>query len=303
MSQLKPALIISVGIFLAAGIAVPSMGDDATIKEQVQAILVQRHPVDTDESWRALGPDAPPVIIGMYQQTTNTLYQIHLLQGLSAFSDNSEAADFLRSQSKSDTSVLRNAALGALGASQGEKALDTLSEALKNDDAQTRFAAAKAIHRIGGPRASQILDGYLKSEKVDWIANRVLADQPPATGLRAMAAPEAPPQAEDFAGEWSGFWIEPATRGKQPLVSLAVKASLRTVGKDKTLEGEITFAGGGRQFKLSPAKIESGRWKGTLRQTSPVRSNPVAEASEAELSRRILLLRVHSLGVNVVLSR
>jgi hypothetical protein len=299
-------------LLLASLLSQSTFGDTAAIRSQIQTILLQRHPADTDGWWRALGPDAPQVIIAMYGETTDTLHQIHLLQGLSAFQDDPAAVAFLDQQAKSGTGVIKNAALGALGACEGEKALDTLSDALKSDDPQTRFAAAKAIHRVGGARAGQILDAYFKSEKVSWISTRVMADVPQPRGLRALPPPERAPRADEFAGEWKGYWIEPGPKGA--LVSLPAKAVLRAQGK--SAEGELLVSEGARQFKLLPAPVESGQWRGSLQQTLPARDLPAPQAATAEVTRsgvpqgsreagalRVLVLRVPALGVTVVLSR
>lgn len=292
-------------LLLASLLAPCSFGDAAAIRGQIQGILMQHHPVDTTDWWRSLGSDAPAVIIEMYGETTNSLHQIHLLQGLSAFSDDPTAVAFLDTQSKSDTGVIRNAALGALGACEGEKALDTLSDALKSVDPQTRFAAAKAIHRVGGARAGQLLDTYFKSEKVSWISTRVMADVPMQRGLHVVALPEKAPQADEFAGEWKGFWVGPGPKGA--LVSLPVKATL--IAQGKSVEGELVL--GERRFKLMPARVEGGQWRGTLQQSSPVLSPPAPQDASAELTRsgapgevrRVIVVRVPALGTAVVLSK
>jgi hypothetical protein len=294
-------------IFLAALFAISlAQADEGAIRAQIQEVLVQRHPSESEDWWRGLGSETPGLIIGMYQSSNNTLHQIHLLQGLSAFHDDSRAAEFLRGETKSGTSVIRGAALGALGASQGEKALDTLALGLKNPDVQTRFAAAKAIHRLGGRAAKETLENYLKSERVDWISSRVLADERPV-GLkpvdRASPEPLKEPSPEDFAGSWKGYWIVPELGQKPEIVSAAATATIRVVGKEREIEGELTT--GGRHYSLGRAKLQAGRWQGQVEQTSPVRSRLAPVPGEMQVApfqkRFTLVLRVPSTGVTAVL--
>jgi hypothetical protein len=279
--------------------------DDGELKAEIQEVLMQRHSNDTEAWWRALGPEAPGVIITMYGETTNSLHKIHLLQGLSAFPDDAQAAAFLKGESKSSTSVIRGAALGALGASQGEKALDTLAEGLKNDDAQTRFAAAKAIRRIGTPSAMDVLNNYLKSEKVDWISKQVLADEKTQPALKPVdrGGQGMEPGIEDYMGSWKGFWISPNGAPQKPeLISMAATAKLRVFGKDRELDGEITLSG--KTFALRPAKLKNGHWNGMVQQTMPTRAIPAPNPGEMQLSRYkmgwTLVLRIPGTGETAV---
>jgi hypothetical protein len=274
----------------------------ASIQESIQEALVQRHPVDTPEWWRGLGPETPGVAIQMFQASTNELHRIHLLQGLSAFPDSAEAVAFLKEQTGSDASVIRNAAIGSLGASQGEKALGDLEGFLKHEDPQTRFAAARAIRRIPGERAQGALDDYLKGEKLSWIADRVKSEAPPAGGFRPIPASQVP-VAQDLEGEWKGFWIEFAKGSDSTLVSLPSVARV-SVPASGAIRGEIQIGGKGKRLLLDKGNFQSGQLRGTL--SDPKRpGNPVPVQAELvqQGTRRILLWHVPSWGSNSVMTR
>jgi hypothetical protein len=140
---------------------------------QIQTVISMRHPTDTGSWWKSLGPEAPHVIISMYQKTDTIYQQIRLLDAL-AWYDSSESALFLKQVvEKSKNQTIKDAALHSLVRSQGLKEKEYITDTLDHGSLESRISVAKALSEQNEPEASQIVERYLETEKVSWAASKV----------------------------------------------------------------------------------------------------------------------------------
>src|SRR5436305_8117694 len=119
MNKFSRPILLSLLLLMA----LPAGADSSTdaIQHQIESVLAQRHPTDTPEWWRSLGPPAPAVIISMYQNTSHIYHRLRLLGALAWF-DDPVAVDFLKKQAESSgDDVVVSAAIKSVGISQGAK--------------------------------------------------------------------------------------------------------------------------------------------------------------------------------------
>lgn len=180
------------------------------IEAQIQDVLMQRHPTDTAEWWRSLGPSTPKVVIRMYEKSSNAYHRLRLIQALGWFPEDAAAVDFLKSQAEStDESVVRLTAIKALGVSQGAKETEFIAKYLRHSDPQTRMAAALALQKMGDARAASIVDQYMKEEKASWIVSRLKGEYPVPTKTLSPVSSSEDRSHPEFFGAWSGYWLVP----------------------------------------------------------------------------------------------
>jgi hypothetical protein len=149
---LARSLIIALIFSNFHGVASAQTRTDAELEQAIQDVIIQRHPTDTPEWWRELGPEAPRVIIGMAEKAPRLYQRLRLVEALGWF-DDQRAVEYLKRQADSASNgVIRNAAVKAIGNSQGAKELEFVSKFLKHSDPQTRKAAAQAVHKINAPK-------------------------------------------------------------------------------------------------------------------------------------------------------
>lgn|GEM_PF-1684200 len=202
----------------------------AEIEQMVEEVLAERHPTDQREWWRSLGASAPQVIIGMYENSSHTYQRLRLLQGLGAF-DTPEAVQFLKRQAEEATDdVIRNASIRSIGISQGTKEIEFIAKFLKNSDPQTRYAAAEALRRLNDAKANEILDQYLKTEKLPWISQKLNGTLPRPTGILTPVASSEDRISSEFPGEWRGYWISPRGATEKGMKAEQVYLQIKTNG-------------------------------------------------------------------------
>lgn len=177
------------------------------MREKIEQVISQRHPTDTPDWWRSLGPDAPPLIIKMHQQTDHIYKQLRLLEALAWF-DDPEAQEFIRNQAmKTKNSVIRNAALRTLAYSQGARAIDFIEPFLKHSDDQTRLASAQALQIIlkneeissaDATNANDLLTEFQNTEPKKWVVDRLQEKYPVSQTERKT------PLVNFMVGKWNG---------------------------------------------------------------------------------------------------
>ncbi|HUP57176.1 MAG TPA: HEAT repeat domain-containing protein, partial [Bdellovibrionota bacterium] len=225
-----------------------------------------------------------------------------------AFPEDTTAVAFLTDEASSTKkSVIRVAAVQALGESQGEKVLEELGDYLKHPDPQTRFAAAKAIDRIGTEKSRSVLDEYLPGEKAAWIGARIKAERAPVpveapAGLEGLGA-------GDWVGEWKGHWIEPGPRPREDLRSVPV--TFKIAQAEAALQGEVTLTEPGaqaRRLQIQPGPVSAkGRWAGRISRVGKAGEKIPSYAFDALLEKQagrwVVLFRIPDLSVTAILGR
>lgn len=279
MASLALAAMVAGGIGLEGWGAPPK--SNAEIEAAIRGVLVQRHPTDTPEWWRGLGPNAPGVILSMSEKESRIYHRVRLVDALAWFPDDARAVEFLKRQAETtDEDAIRQAAVKSVGISQGAAELDFLSKQLAHPDPQTRLAAAQGLQRSEDPRARKALERYLSQEKADWIVRKLRSTQPeiPPGGLARVGSSrdieDGPKIDPVFAGEWKGFWIAPESAGRG-LVAKHATLQLREQG-GKRLVGELSVEiqglhvkGDGKAQKLQKVtlgalEVEQKRFTGTI---------------------------------------
>lgn len=199
------------------------------IEEAIRNQLVQRHPNDTPEWWRALGPAAPRVIMRMADASTDIYHRTRLIGALAWFGESAEVAEFLKKQAQeTEDTVIRNSALNSLGLSQGAAGVPVLESYLGDGNAQTRLAAARALQRIAKEdRAAKIaLDEYLAREKVPWVQSKLRGELPaPSKGLSEVSR-SGDRLSRKLEGSWQGFFVFSGA-GKETLKSVPARFLFR----------------------------------------------------------------------------
>ncbi len=201
---------------------------DREIEQAISQLLVERHPNDTPDWWRGLGPQAPRVIIAMAERADDLYQRVRLVAALAHFPENARAVEYLREQAESTPEpVLREKAVRAIGISQGPKELDFLGKFLAHPDPQTRLAAAEALRGMDDAAAEARLEEYLKTEKAPFIAQRVRREKVRARPMVPVAstADRANPA---FAGVWKGVLVHP--EGAEGMAARPVTLDIRIEG-------------------------------------------------------------------------
>lgn len=250
---MKPNLIFTLILGCWIGFS-PMLGafakTDAEIEEMIQEALMERHPQDTPDWWRGLGPRAPQVIIGLYEHSTHTYQRLRLLQGLGWF-DSPEVSDFLKRQAEhAADDVIRTTAIRSVGYSQGVKEADFIAKFLENSDPQMRYAAAETLRQMKDVRALELVEQYLKREKLAWISQKLKGVMPRPSGTLTPVATSEDRLSLEFQGEWQGYWITPRLPMEKGLNSVPIFGVIQMEG---TNELRATF-----QLKN---KMRTQRWK------------------------------------------
>lgn len=210
----------------------------AEIEAMIEDVLAERHPTDQPNWWRALGANAPQIIIGMYENSSHTYQRLRLLQGLGAF-DTPEAGQFLKRQAEEATDdVIRNTSIRSVGNSQGAKETEFIAKFLKNTDPQTRYAAAETLRRLNDARANEVLEQYLKTEKLPWISQKLNGILPRPTGTLTPVASSEDRISSEFPGEWRGYWITPRGATEKGMKAEQVYLQIKSDGPNE-LKAEL----------------------------------------------------------------
>ena len=147
---------------------------DAQIQEAIEQTLSIRHPKDTPQWWKSLGPSTPQVIVSMYQNDQSIYHRIRLLEALAWFPENTQSIELLKKEAGANSnSSLRETAIRSLGRSQGIKAHGFLEKSLQNKNPRVRAAAGEALSEISSASSSRILHQFLSQEKQGWVVKQI----------------------------------------------------------------------------------------------------------------------------------
>lgn len=126
--------------------------NESEVRRSIEATIDMRHPSETADWWRSLGPHAPRIIMEMVQAEKRTYQKIRLIDGLAWF-DDPQVVEFLKQvvDTHPDT-ALAYSALRSLAISQGEKQRAFLEKGLQSQDPQTRAQSVRLLARINGKR-------------------------------------------------------------------------------------------------------------------------------------------------------
>lgn len=249
-----------------------------SLRDQIQSVILERHPTDTADWWRGLGSQAPAVIMSMYQDSSHVYQRLRLVEGLGWF-DDSSVTDFLKEQAQGATDdLIRDASITSIGISQGAREEDFIAGFLQSDDPQTRLAAAVALKRIGDPRSREILANYLSTEKIGWLRDKVIHQpiHPPVAPLRIATHQERRLNAA-FGGHWTGFWVEPIT-GSRP----ASEMKSDPVTLDLALRNGTDLSG---ELRIARSSVASAAASGSAAVTTA--ASPTASVARASVTYRL----------------
>ena len=280
---------------------------EGEIEEAVGEAIRQRHPEETGDWWRALGPGAPRVIITMYAEEKQSYHRVRLIEGLAWFPDVPEAVEFLRGQAVgAGPTVMRQSAIRSLGISQGAGAVALIAKCLADQDAQIRLVAAQTLRKIPGAEARAALNRYLSGEKAEWVVAKLRAEEL-SSSSRSQGGASAPRLTgeADLSGTWRGVWLSP--RAKEAGFSTAAATLKLSRGAPGAgYAGECVLASRGpkekapRRWLLEDGNFQDGRVRGRLRpaETDPARGPLLWEAElwGPETGGLQLLLRVRGSG-------
>jgi len=140
-------LVIGVMVGLLSGIVANAKAPE-DVRKEVEDALMDLHPTQDASWWKALGPEAPPVLVKMYQETRDTFRKVRLLEGLGYFGEPS-VGDFLKDQAQNaKENALTKTSIRSLGSSQGIKEESFISNFLHHKDAHIRLAAAQTLKNM-----------------------------------------------------------------------------------------------------------------------------------------------------------
>jgi hypothetical protein len=146
---------------------------DLKIRESIQAILQVRHPTEDGNWWRSLGPQAPRIIMEMYENSTNIYHRVRLMNALAWF-DNPDSAQFMKKEmNQTSNQVIRNSAIQSVIRSRGMKEKKFISTVLENENPQSRIAAAEALGMVEEPEAQEMVSKLMSKEKDTWVGHRI----------------------------------------------------------------------------------------------------------------------------------
>jgi len=188
---------------------------ESEIEAAITQTLKQRHPSDTPEWWKGLGPKAPAVIRRMYEQSRKTYHKVRLIQALGWFHD-PENKDFIKEQvTNSDLAVVRNYGLRTLAIGFEDQEIEFLSKYLRHANLETRYFAADAIKRIadstGSEDAKAILEHFSETESSKWIVEKLEGKKPKVQFSKKLVPTEVEVARKElvlphsFKGKWVAF--------------------------------------------------------------------------------------------------
>jgi hypothetical protein len=157
---------------------------DSEVADSIQSVLKMRHPSESCEWWRALGSATPGIIIAQYKEDQNIYHKIRLIDSLSCF-DDPASNEFMKGEAlNSLNQTIKNSAIQSLIKSQGLKEQEFIAHSLVSENPHTRMAAANALNQLGDPRADTLVAGFLKKEKIAWVASKTEAHRAAQKKLR-----------------------------------------------------------------------------------------------------------------------
>lgn len=320
MNLMKKTLVGLMGLLAVLTYAPGAFAlSNTEIQQQVQDILMERHPTDTPDWWRSLGANAPGVIMSMYEHTSHTYHRIRLLQGLGWF-NTPEVADFLKKQAEDSTDdVLRNTAIRSVGFSQGVREEDFIAKYLSHSDPDTRYTAADVLKSLKDPRADALVEKYLQEEKVPWISAKLKGELPRPTAMLTPVATSEDRLNPEFAGVWKGFWVLPRKPSEEGMKTEAATATIQLEGPTDLRAEVVSIRGGkGQTWKLDRVAGKGSKISGVIVRVlaptkdskgAPKKATPGSEPIpfEAELTQEAghTLLEIHArkLGAFLILRK
>ncbi|OFZ53354.1 MAG: hypothetical protein A2428_10350 [Bdellovibrionales bacterium RIFOXYC1_FULL_54_43] len=271
--------------FLSVCVLTPSGGawsaTDAELEKTISEALSVRHPTEGADWWRSLGPNAPRVIIRMYEASDQIYQRLRLLEALAWF-DDSTSVEFLKLQAeRTADDVLRNAAIRSVGIARGANEEEFVSKFLKHPEPQTRLAAAETLKRMNDSRADKILEKYLNEEKTPWITARLKGEAVVQRRLKITSSSDDRLNPE-LTGTWAGFWVAPGA-GSPGMESRPAVLRLKVSGAT-AIEGELNLKKGGKAaqpkaFVLAEVSGKSSRIAGVLVET------PASDSAQTSAQR------------------
>ncbi|MGK5082075.1 HEAT repeat domain-containing protein [Bdellovibrionota bacterium FG-1] len=292
------------------GLSMPvSASTDAEIEESVRVMIMDRHPHESPAWWRSLGPQTPKILTKMYETEPSTYRKMRLIEGLSAFTDDAVAVDFIKSQAEhTPDDVIRTNAIRMIGVAQGAREEEWLSKFLKHDDPHTRVAAGTALKRSGSSSALARVEQWFVSEKQSWVVAKVKGELPPISGKWVPSGTSEDRLSPDFGGTWRGFWVsvKEGTVGmkSEPVLLTAQVSGLSEFNAEVTVKSQHKI----RHWKIVKAIGKAGYWTGSMAEEQS--KNPVRVPSQvcnADLSKRsenvLMQIRLPQSGEFILLRR
>ncbi|OFZ18727.1 MAG: hypothetical protein A2X94_05945 [Bdellovibrionales bacterium GWB1_55_8] len=185
---------------------------DQEIEHAIDTVLAERHPTDTPDWWRSLGPTAPRVILRMLKSSDRVYHRVRLTQALGWF-DDPEVVDYLKTQAReTKEDVVRNAAVRSVGNSQGAKEFEFIAEFLEHADPQTRLSAAEALQKIDNSEARERLKRFMAEEKAGWLVARLKGELPKPTAKLSPVSSSEDRLSPEWEGRWMGYWLVPRSK-------------------------------------------------------------------------------------------
>ena len=169
------AIALSISV-IAASTATTSFAvmNEAEVREAIKQVLKVRHPVDGQDWWLSLGPSAPQAILSLYEEDRNVYHQIRLLGALAWFPDHLQAVALLKREAKNAPNPsVQEAAIRALGQSQGLKEQSFISNLTEHTSPRIRIAAGEALSDINHPEAADEVEKFLSQEKEEWVVRKI----------------------------------------------------------------------------------------------------------------------------------
>lgn len=254
------SLVLGIWIPLFLGLTAGNVfgKTEAEIRTAIEDAIAVRHPKDTLEWWRGLGPQTPKILIQMYTSTSHIYHRMRLLQALAAF-DDPEAVAFLKQEaSKTPDDVIRNAAIRAVGVSQGGKEREWLASQLDHTDPNTRIAAFEALRASGDPQSRELANRHLQREKTDWARGKMKGEAPALPAKLPVVGSSEDRLRGDIEGKWRGVWMGPEWR--RPGEVRAERVELELIPLEMgAIRGNLKSR---REAKLTWV-LENGKGKGS----------------------------------------
>lgn len=277
---------------------------EAELEEAVRETLMSRHPDDTPEWWRGLGPAAPKVLMRMYEGESSVYHRMRLIEGLSAFVDDASAVGFIKEQAdRTSEDVIRNNAIRMIGlthypkagggggaGSAGSDEEDWLSHHLSHPDPHTRVAAATALRRAGSRAALAKVDRFMAEEKLPWVVAKLKGEAPKPLSPLSPTASSEDRLSPDLAGHWQGYWLAPKAGASKGLESRPVELRLDLSGlRDLGGQGVARAANGiSRAIGVGRATGKGARWSGVLVEEIPARPSAATRREEQPCDGELL---------------
>ncbi|NDG84269.1 MAG: HEAT repeat domain-containing protein [Proteobacteria bacterium] len=197
-------------------------GTSASIREQIEVQISDRHPDPPPDFWEKLGPEALPVIKEMLAEGGGPAKRAWLIDGLGHFTDPSVASLLEKEIASTGNSVFRKKMLSALISSQGDGVYEFVEPYLKDADPHVRLAVAKGMQaRMQDARAGARLERFRNEETEEWVRRDSLKVADAGVKIRSsgerkirIADPgketkvaSKKPGEEDGSGEWTGVLV------------------------------------------------------------------------------------------------